>query len=246
MTQTTLSRRKLLIGALGSCPFAYPAVSGAAPSAAEIFSDPKIVALLHAAFQRDSKRAAELVAAGADVRARGDKNVTLLQWAMLNKSHFAFQVLLNIGADPAQPGIDGDTAIHFAAMANDLEYLRLLLARHVDVDARNGQTGRTPLMAALMGEREQQFEMLLAAGARMNHADNMGNTILHVAAQLNDSERVLRLLQQGAPATARNRQGKTFQTYLLMTPERLLNPEALQARRKIIDWMAQNDVPVER
>jgi hypothetical protein len=74
----------------------------------------------------------------------------------------------------------------------------------------------------------------------------MGNTILHVAAQLNDSARVLRLLQQGAPATARNRQGKTFQTYLLMTPERLLNPEALQARRKIIDWMAQNDVPVER
>jgi uncharacterized protein len=246
MTQTILSRRKFLIGALGSSPFAYPAASGAAPSAAEIFSDPKIVALLHAAFQRNSKRAAELVMAGADVRARGDKNVTLLQWAMLNKSHFAFQVLLNVGADPAQSGIDGDTAIHFAAMANDLEYLRLLLARHVDVDARNGQTGRTPLMAALMGDREQQFEILLAAGARLNHADNMGNTILHIAAQINDAARVLRLLRQGAPANARNQQGKTFQTYLLMTPERLLNPEARRTRREIIDWMAQNGVPVER
>ncbi|WP_016921340.1 ankyrin repeat domain-containing protein [Methylocystis parvus] len=246
MTRTTLSRRNFLIGALGSSSFAYPTASDAAPDAAEIFSDPKIVALLRAASQRDSKRAAELVAAGADLKARGDKNVTLLQWAMLNKSHFAFQVLLNVGADPAQPGIDGDTAIHFAAMANDLEYLRLLLARHIDVDARNGQTGRTPLMAALMGEREQQFEMLLAAGARLNHADNMGNTILHVAAQINDAPRVLRLLQQGAPAGARNRQGKTFQTYLLMTPERLLNAEAWQARREIIDWMVQHGVPLER
>ncbi|PWB84569.1 MAG: ABC transporter permease, partial [Methylocystaceae bacterium] len=246
MTQTTLSRRNFVIGALSSSPFAFPTASVAAPDAAEIFSDPKIVALLRAAFQRDSKRAADLVAVGADVKARGDKNVTLLQWAMLNKSHFAFQVLLNVGADPAQPGVDGDTAIHFAAMANDLEYLRLLLARHIDVDAHNGLTGRTPLMAALMGERERQFEMLLAAGARLNHADNMGNTILHLAAQINDAARVLRLLQQGAPAGARNRQGKTFQTYLFMTPERLLNAEAWQARREIIDWMVQNGIPLER
>lgn len=246
MTQTTLSRRSFLIGALIASSFSYPRASVAAPDAAEIFSDPKVEALLDAAMQRDSKRAAELVAAGADVKARGDKNVTLLQWAMLNKSHFAFQVLLNVGADPAQPGIDGDTAIHFAAMANDLEYLRLLLARHVDVDAHNGLTGRTPLMAAMMGERERQFEMLLAAGARLNHADNMGNTILHLAAQINDAARVLRLLQQGAPAGARNRQGKTFQTYLLMTPERLLNAEARQARLEVLDWMVQNGVSLER
>lgn len=246
MTLTTLSRRSFLIGALSSSPFVYPRASVAAPDAAEIFSDPKVGALLDAAMQRDSKRAAELVAAGADVKARGDKNVTLLQWAMLNKSHFAFQVLLNVGADPAQPGIDGDTAIHFAAMANDLEYLRLLLARHIDVDARNGQTGRTPLMAAMMGERERQFEMLLAAGARLNHADNMGNTILHVAAQINDAPRVLRLLLQGAPAGARNRQGKTFQTYLFMTQERLLTIEARRARRAVAEWLAQNGVPLEQ
>ncbi|BBU63831.1 ABC transporter permease (plasmid) [Methylosinus sp. C49] len=245
MTQTTLSRRNFVIGVLSSSLLAYPTASVAAPEAAEVFSDPKIVALLRAAFQRNSKRAAELVAAGADVRARGDKNVTLLQWAMLNKSHFAFQVLLNVGADPAQPGVDGDTAIHFAASANDLEYLRLLLVREVDVDTRNDQSGRTPLMVALIGERERQFEMLLAAGARLTHADNMGNTILHVAAQINDAARVLRLLQKGAPAAARNRQGKTFQTYLLMTPERLLNAEARQARREIIDWMTQHGVPVE-
>lgn len=246
MTQTTLSRRNFVIGALGSSPFAYPTARVAAPGAAEIFSDPKIVALFRAAFQRDSKRAAELVAAGADVRARGDGNVTLLQWAMLNKSHVAFQVLLNVGADPAQPGIDGDTAIHFAAKANDPEYLRLLLTRRIKVDARNELTGRTPLMAAMMGEREQQFEMLLAAGAHLNHSDNMGNTILHVAAQIGDPAQVLRILQRGAPAAARNRQGKTFQPYLFMTQERLLTAEARRARQAVAEWLAQNGVPLEQ
>lgn len=241
-----LSRRNFLLGALGLLSVSIPMACLAGPNAREIFSDPKVVALLDAAMQRDSKRAAELVAAGADPRARGAKNVTPLQWAMLNKSHVAFHVLLNVGADPAQTGIDGDTTIHFAAMANDPEYLRLLLARGINVDASNGLTGRTPLMAALMGERDRQLEMLLAAGARLNPSDNMGNTILHVAAQINDSALVLRFMQQGAPARARNRQGKTFQAYLFMTPERLLNAEARQARRAVIDWLEQSGVPLER
>ncbi|WP_159729395.1 ankyrin repeat domain-containing protein [Methylosinus sp. Ce-a6] len=241
-----LSRRNFLLGAISLLQFLLPKPSGGEPSSREIFFDPKVVALLDAAMQGDSKRAAELVAAGADVRSRGDRNVTLLQWAMLNKSHIAFQALLNVGADPAQPGIDGDTTIHFAAKANDPAYLRQLLTRRIDVDARNELTGRTPLMAALMWGREQQFEMLLAAGARLNHSDNMGNTILHVAAQIGDPARVLRILQRGAPAAARNRQGKTFQPYLFMTQERLLTVEARRARQSVAEWLAQNGVPLEQ
>lgn len=218
----------------------------AGPSASEIFSDPRIVELLDAAMKGDSRRVAGLVASGADLSTRGDKDVTLLQWAMLNKSPKGFTALLNAGADPAQPGVDGDGAIHFAAMANDPEYLRLLLARRSNPDAPNALTGRTPLMSALMGGRDLQFDMLLSAGASPGLADHMGNTPLHVAAQVSASGAVLKLLDAGSPPSALNRQGKTFQTYFFMTPDRLLNAEARDARRKVTDWLAQRGLPVEK
>lgn len=44
---------------------------------------------------------------------------------------------------------------------------------------------------------------------------------------------------------ARNRQGKTFQTYLFMTPERLLNAETRQARHAVRERLEQKGVPVE-
>lgn len=189
--------------------------ASAGPASREIFRDPEVAALAEAVLARNAARAVELVAAGANPNARGDRNVTLLQWVMLARSPSGFGILLDLGADPALPGIDGDGAIHFAAKANDTAYLRLILARHGTVDARNLMTGRTPLMEALVGNRMAHVQMLHAAGARLDLVDTMGNTPLHIAAQISNSAQVLAMLEQGAPARARNRQGKTFQTYFL-------------------------------
>lgn len=241
------SRRAFLAGA--TCLLAALALvetSIAGPAAREIFADRQVVALIDAATKGNTKRAAELVAAGANVSARGDRDVTLLQWVMLNKSRKGFAVLLYVRADPAQPGIDGDTAVHFAAMANDPEYLRLLLAHGVNVDVPNTKTGRTPLMSAMIGERDRQFDMLLVAGASTAHADNMGNTSLHVAAQINAAKRLLRLLEAGAPAAARNAQGKTFQTYLFMTPEHSMSAEARLARQSVVEWLHKHGIAIEK
>lgn len=238
-----LSRRALLALVPLACA---TRAARAAPAAREIFADPAAAALAEAVVGRNPLRAAELVAAGASPNARGERNVTLLQWAMLNKSHSGFGILLNLGADPAQPGLEGDSATHFAAKANDTEYLRVILQRGSAVDVRNARTGRTPLMEALMGGRTTQIEMLLAAGASLSMADFMGNTPLHVAAQIGDSAQVLAFLQRGAPPRARNRQGKTFQTYIFMTPERVLNASARQARAAITAWLAEHGIPLEQ
>lgn len=240
---TLLLSRRACLGVLAAGALT-PAVAG--PSSADIFADPGVAALADAALSRNATRAAELVRAGTSPDARGAHDVTLLQWMMFNKSHIGFGILLNLGADPALTGLDGDSAVHFAARANDTAYLRMLLDRRVGVDPRNANTGRTPLMEALIGNRAVQVEMLREAGARLDASDAMGNTPLHIAAQIGDSAQVLALLEHSAPPGARNRQGKTFQTYFFMTPERVLDARARAARQVVTAWLASHDIALER
>lgn len=155
------------------------------------------------------------------------------------------RAMLDAGGDPLLPDRDGDTAVHYAAMARDPAYLEILLARGASPDTPNRSNGRTPLMAAMLAENDRQFSRLLAAGASAALADATGNTPLHVAAQINEPRYVLALLDAGAPATARNAQGQTFQRYLFMTPDRLLNTETLQARRAVLTWLRQHGIALE-
>jgi ankyrin repeat protein len=171
--------------------------------------------------------------------------VPLFQSIQNRQSLSRFQELLDGGADPSQADGDGDTAMHYAAAARDPGYLRILLAHGVSGNMPNRITGRTPIVSAMMYERDRQFDMLLAAGVNLGRADRTGNTPLHVAAQINDPGRVLALLKAGAPANARNKQGQTFQRYLFMTREGLLSAEARTARRAVVTWLRQNGIPVE-
>ncbi|WP_439569857.1 ankyrin repeat domain-containing protein [Sphingopyxis sp.] len=153
--------------------------------------------------------------------------------------------LLDAGADPLLPDRDGNTAIHAAATTRDPAVLKLLLARGLDPDTPNHVNGRTPLVAAMLAERDRQFAMLLAAGASVALADRMGNTPLHVAAQINEPRRVLALLDAGAPALARNAQRQTFQRYLFMIPDELLEADTLQARRDVASWLRRHGIALE-
>lgn len=216
----------------------------ARPSAQQIFADPAVAALAEAVADGDTVRIRAL-APSADLGARGDKQVTLLQWALLNQRLDSLKALLDAGADPRQPGVDGDTVVHMAAAANDASYLAELLARGVDANVRNPESGAGPLRSALMGEREVQFRALLAAGADPNLADRVGNTPLHIAGQINDPERALDLLKAGADANARNAQGVTFQRYLFMTRASLLTAQARQQREAVEAWLSGHGVALE-
>jgi uncharacterized protein len=213
--------------------------------ARRVFPDSAAVALAEAAADGDSVRIRELVRAGADPNARGDKGVNLLQWALLNRSSTGMAGLLAAGADPTVAESSGTTVMHYAAMANDPEYLQVLLRHRADPNAPNGVTGATPLMAALMGSRDVQFRALLKAGAQPNRTDRMGNTALHVAAQINAFQRVLDLLEAGADPAARNQRGVTFQRYLNTTPWEVLSDDARRQRTAIAAWLRAHGVPLE-
>lgn len=209
-----------------------------------VFADPRVVELAEAVADGDAARVRTL-AAGVDLSIRGDKNVTLLQWAVLNQSLAGMKALLDAGADPTQAGMDNDTVVHMAAMANDAVYLSELLARGVNPNVRNAETGAGPLRAALMGERDEQFRALLAAGADPDLADRMGNTPLHVAGQINEPQRALDLLNAGADPMARNAQGVTFQRYLFMTRAALLNAETRRSREAVEAWLTTHHISLE-
>lgn len=215
------------------------------PAAAhEVFVDPAAAALAEAIARGDQTEVARLAVA-TDLSIRGDKRITLLQWALMHQRAQAMRALLDAGADLKQPGLDGDTVLHTAAMANDPSYLHLLLAAGADPDALNAETGATPLRNALMGERTEQFHALLAAGADPDRADRMGNTPLHVAAQVNEPALALELLQAGADPQARNAQGATFQRYLFMTRSALLSADARKQREAVEAWLTARRIPLE-
>ncbi len=212
---------------------------------AKTFHDSASAVLADAVKAGDAARIKELVAGGANPNAQGEKGLTVLQWAMLNQSRDGFDALLAAGADPARGNDNGVTAVHLAAMADTDYYLRKLLEKGVSPDTPNTVTGATPLMAALMAERADHADALLKAGATIAAADRQGNTALHLAAKINETGRVLQLLEAGADPNAKNAQGVTFQRYLFMTPETSLNLKSKREREQVRVWLEAHNIAVE-
>lgn len=150
------------------------------------------------------------------------------------------------GAGLWREHVTGESLMHSAAASHDPDCLLTLLVRGVNPDAVDAQTGRTPIMAAIMAEHRLHVDLLIEAGANIALADHMGNTPLHAAAQVNEPELVLALLKAGAPADALNRQGHSFQAYLFMMPARLLNARTRKATQDVIHWLTSHGIAIEK
>ena len=83
------------------------------------------------------------------------------------------------------------------------------------------------------------------AGADLRRTDSMGNTLAHVAANINDAARVLQLLEAGVDPAATNARGQTFQAALFSGSDTRLNAESRSARQKVRDWLAARGIAHE-
>lgn len=210
-----------------------------------VFSDAGTIALANAALAGDSAKVHAMVAGGANPNAQGKDDVTLLEWALLRQSKPGMTALLDAGANASQPGLGGDTVLHLAAKANDPSYLKLLLDHGADPNAPHGVTQAPPIDAALMNPQTDTFELLLAHHADPNRADRMGDTPLHVAAQVHKPQCVLALLKAGADPSLRNQRGNTFQTYFNILPAGGLNSAAQAQHEDVHQWLREHHVTVE-
>jgi len=92
---------------------------------------------------------------------------------------------------------NGETALHIVTKRKDLVWVRYMLAKGANVNARDSQ-GNTALVDAAQISFVDAVQQLLDVGAAVDLANNRGETPLILATQAHDLASVRLLIQHGA------------------------------------------------
>ncbi|XP_046984185.1 speckle-type POZ protein-like isoform X2 [Schistocerca americana] len=120
--------------------------------------------LIQAAKQGAVGEMQALLAAGADVGARGSEGTTALHWAAVEGRVEAVRCLLEGGAEVDARSNSQNTPLHTATRYGHAAVVRLLVAASADLNARN-EDGQTPLHRAAAYGHPEVVAVLLEAGA---------------------------------------------------------------------------------
>lgn len=170
---------------------------------------------LHAAVHRgDAVEVRRLLAAGADVRAVDGSKRTALHVAAFRGDVAIARALVVGGADPRALEAQHYDAITIAAVRNDVPFLRAAIEIGCDPRAVTSPYEGTALIAAAHLGHDEVVATLVAAGAPLDHVNNLGWTALIEAVVLGDGgprhQACARLLLAGgANPNIADRQGKT-------------------------------------
>jgi ankyrin repeat protein len=116
--------------------------------------------------------------------------------------------LLERGVDVNAAGVEGMTALHWAAWHDDLEAARRLVRAGANINSAN-RYGVRPLSLACANGSAELADLLLGAGADANTTLAGGETALMTAARTGQLAVVRALLDHGADVNARERSGQT-------------------------------------
>jgi ankyrin repeat protein len=122
--------------------------------------------LLDAVIGNDNAKAAELIGQGADVNKAQPDGWTPLLFAVYNKNFEMAKLLVEKGADVnAHEFHAGSTVLMLAAAWGDAPFIRLLLQKKVDLNARQ-RAGNTALSYAISYQHDDIALLLKNAGAQ--------------------------------------------------------------------------------
>jgi uncharacterized protein len=191
--------------------FALPAPAQNAPTRTEI----AIYAGLHeAAAKGDVAEIEKLIAEGEKANIQDSKSRTPLHVAVYMKQHAAARALLKLGANPNALEIDRYDIVTIAAVANDLEMLKIALAGGASAKNITSRYDGTALIAAAHLGHAEAVKLLIDAKAPLNHVNNLGWTALMEAivlgnGGLNHTATVRALVEAGADVNVADKQGAT-------------------------------------
>jgi ankyrin repeat protein len=187
------------------------AMAQTAPSPAEVAAYKGLHA---AAAKGDGAEVRRLLTFGAKLEARDRAGRTPLHVAAFKSHELIVRMLALAGAD--MNALEGDAydVVTIAAVAGDLEMLRLALSHRGNPQNITSPYDGTALIAAAhLGHVDVVLE-LIAAGAPLDHVNNLGWTALIEAVILGDggprhTRIVAALIKAGANRAIADRQGAT-------------------------------------
>ena len=190
---------------------AFPAAAQNAPTPPEI----AIYAGLHEAAAKGNVAEIEtLIAAGEKPNIQDSKSRTPLHVAAYMKQHAAARALLKLGANANALEIDRYDIVTIAAVANDLDMLRLALDGGASAKNVTSRYDGTALIAAAHLGHAEAVKQLIAAKAPLNHVNNLGWTALMESVVLgnggaNHTATLRALVEAGADVNIADKQGTT-------------------------------------
>ena len=163
------------------------------------------ISIANLCFEADTGAPAVSVteAAGPDQFDRSE-----LWWAANEGELDAVRNLLEQGAEPNAPDVDGETPLHAAVRLGDSDIVASLLAHGADPGAL-ALYNTTPLHVSVRDQRVEATRRLLEQGADANALDDFGHSALHDAALRNDLRSARLLLASGADASLEGTAGQT-------------------------------------
>ncbi len=182
-----------------------------APSAAEAAA----YTGLHAAAQRgDAAKVVRLLAGGAAVNATDAHGRTPLHVATFARQRDAMAALVKAGADINRLENDRYDAVTIASVADDEETLRVLLQLGASAKQTTSRYDGTALIAAAHLGHDGVVRQLIAAGAPLDHVNNLHWTAAIEAVVLGDGgprhQATLKaLIDAGANLQLADRHGQT-------------------------------------
>ncbi len=209
-------RRNFIHAALAvCCGFALmaPALSAAqnAPGAAEVA---RYSGLHAAAYRGDIAAIEKLVAQKADLNARDPYGRTPVHVATYARREGAIRALAKAGANLELLEKDRYDAVTIAAVANDENTLRTLLALGASAKLTTSRYDGTALIAAAHLGHHGVVKQLIAAGAPLDHVNNLHWTALIESIVLGDGgprhvATLQALVDAGASLQLADRNGNT-------------------------------------
>ncbi len=199
-------------------PAVIVAASICMPAAAQVAPSPETIAAyrgLHAAAAKGDVAAIErAVRGGAALDAVDPQQRTPLHVAIFMKQHEAARALLRFGADPNRLEFGRYDIITIAAVANDLPGLKIALEGGGNPRAITSIYDGTALIAAAHLGHAEVVRMLIAAGAPLDHVNNLGWTALMESIVLGDggtahTDTLAALVKAGANVDIADRDGVT-------------------------------------